>query len=1122
MADNQMKLELVLLGKDLLGKILAKDIGFLRQFSKTGTEAAKSADKLDAARKKSAGAGGAAATAAAKEAAATQKLGSEAEKAARAEEKLNNARRKPTGDNLKSDTKTSAGTGKAIAAEEKLAAAQKKAGGAAVAAANATAKETADTKKLGEAAEKAAKSEEKLNQARQRKTADGSLKQETADKTKLAGADEKAAVAEEKLNHTRRKSKSADGAIKQETADTKKLGDAAERAAKSEEKLNNARKRGAVGGRRDGRKRTPTDNPNSPHIPNNPNSPRSLVDDAALAGAGATGLLLSKKGFDAGMSQQEAFTNLRNTFYRSSLSAAELNSQMAAAEKLTIQLGNDLPGTTTDYALMLAQLKQGGLLSQTALAAGKSTAYLAVTNKEDPTETAKRQAQFGQIFGLKTEKEFNNAADLMSRFKTSKGIDSTELVEMSKYFGGRTGTSLGMTGGKGAEESLRLLAFLRERTGMESTMVGEGTSSFFREYLKAKQGRKRTDPLGEIKKLTGVDIRLFDGKGKFLGAENAVAELAKLKGKLNDEKLTSIGSKISGDAGGAMFSAMVQYGDQYKSFNKDADETVSLLDKQKNSAGNLTMKIEALTGSLENLGAEGFKPLLNPLGEVTDKTNEWVGTLTEAAKGQPVFAATTASVLTLGSTLLTLKAGSSILSSLAGRFGVVTEAAVASTSKVGGLWKSLTSLPTALKIGLTVMIAAEAWEQIQKMRSVIDDWKKMNSGTNEVGAGQYKAQQQEDEIYKEKNVGTENKSWAKDGMMGTKQAPDYKDRAQNALSLLNQGNNEFAKALDPTKLGWYEWYGRGIGSLVGKDTNLSLYQGKPTTADILANPQYSARVKQVERMPFKTGNVDGAFKDAYERVASEIAAVKNLQMRAPMLNDPNTMKSFRQDALPAMNLSDVKRQFVEQLLSSAFPASFAQSSQAMEQNSSLLNQSFLNMIQPTNSVADQMLNLNTNSNQAVTGVNSLATATNDAANRLNSVQFTPPIFAPIRIPVFGQAPAPSPVGNIFGRAKGGSVTKHHEYRINEVGQEFFTPNQSGSIVANDSLRKGGRGRSATNQTINFSPTVNVNSDNPNADKILSDVRRELAMMKKEFEQDFTPDRLAQKVEFAAQRDAERT
>lgn len=32
MADDKMKLELVLVGKDLLGKILSKDIGFLKGF----------------------------------------------------------------------------------------------------------------------------------------------------------------------------------------------------------------------------------------------------------------------------------------------------------------------------------------------------------------------------------------------------------------------------------------------------------------------------------------------------------------------------------------------------------------------------------------------------------------------------------------------------------------------------------------------------------------------------------------------------------------------------------------------------------------------------------------------------------------------------------------------------------------------------------------------------------------------------------------------------------------------------------------------------------------------------------------------------------------------------------
>ncbi len=386
------------------------------------------------------------------------------------------------------------------------------------------------------------------------------------------------------------------------------------------------------------------------------------------------------------------------------------------------------------------------------------------------------------------------------------------------------------------------------------------------------------------------------------------------------------------------------------------------------------------------------------------------------------------------------------------------------------------------------------WDKIQELRATVNEWKKSQTNIDTGSANLTKAYKYADEA-------------------GVR--PDYKARANDALFALQGGNNDFAKALDPQRLGWYEWYGRGIGSLMGKDTNFPLYQGKPTMSEVMANPQSNARVAEVRRMPFNQQFVGGAFKDVYERVASEIAAVRNLQNRAPMLADPNTMTAFRRDALPGMNLSDVKRQFVEQLLSSAFPQSFAQSSQAMEQNSSLLNQAFLNMIQPTASVTDQLTNLNTNSGQAVSAVNNLANATNSAANRINGIQFIPPTFAPIAYPVAPMS------GSVPGRAKGGSMKAGHQYRINEVGQEFFTPSTSGSMVANDILRSGNRASGGA-MTVNFNPTVNVNSDNPNAAAIVQDVRREMAILKKELEIYYSPDRLAQRVEWAAQRDSERT
>lgn len=957
---------------------------------------------------------------------------------------------------------------------------------------------------------------DKLTKKLERAPKTDGIKKASAEIKKTATAAGEAAKAEEKLNNARKRSSSGDAKTKQETADKTKLAGATEKAAAAEEKLNNARKRGVRGSSSN---RRPSSLPPSPARPSGGRG--NLVDDTALAGAGIAGLSLSKKGMGAAMSQQEAFTDIYNSFYRSSLSAAEMNGQMEKSEEISIRLGNKLKGNTADFANMLSVMKQSGMEATTILdGAGEAAAYLAVANREDYSDVGKNYAKFGQLFGVKGKEDNLKIADLISRAK-GKGISSEDLITSSKYFGGRTAKTMGLTGAKGAEDVLRFMTFIQQNTALDPSAVGTGSSAFFRAFTKDEQ--KKHPVIPEMEKKTGVKLDLFDEKGQFKGLENAVAKFAQLKGKLSDKEGLQFGQELAGDEGAAVLGAMIDAGTGYKEANQDLDEMASMMTKAAKESGNLSNKLEALTGSVENLGAESFKPMLAPLGAAADKTNDFVGYLTGFAKAQPVFSATTAGVLSITAALLTLKGGSGVLSSLASRFGGVTEAAAGSTSKIGGMAKSLTSLPTIVKIGLTVAIAAEAWEQIQKMRKTIDDWKSMNSGLDQTGASGYKAQQQEDETYKERNKGAANKIWARDGIAAAgNQAPDYKSRAKGAFDLLEQGNQEFAKALDPRKMGWYEWYSRGIGSLVGKDTNAAIFQGKPTTSDILNNPQSYARVRQVEKMPFSKQTVDGAFKDAFDRVAAEIASVKNLQSRAPMLKDPNTMTAFRRDTLPSMGLSDIKKQFVEQMLSAAFPASFAQSSQQLVQQSGILNQSFLNLVQPVNSLIDPLAGLNTNSTSATTAVGNLANATNSAANRINSIQITPPIFAPIRVPVFGQPAAPSLFGgNVLGRAKGGSMTKGHEYRINEIGQEFLTPAASGSMVSNDILRRNAAGN-ANSQNVSLNVHINIDGSSGDAQKLAEEIRREFTLAVSEIKAELAPDNLAKRVASSAERHAERT
>lgn len=981
MADDSMKLELILLGKDLLGRILGKDIGMLKNFKKEGDAAAKSADKLDAARKKSAGAANGAANASKKETAETKKLGSETEKAAKAEEKLDKARKK-------------------------------------------------------------------------RKGSDGKTKEEIADKTKLANATEKAAKAEEKLNNAKR------------------------------------------------RKRT---------------NQSSMIDDAVLAGAGTTGFWLSKEGMSAAMSKQEALSDLYTAFYRGNAPTAEFNSQMLQAEQIADRLGNKLPGTTADFLRLFETMKQRGIGAKIILeGAGDAAANLAVANKEDVLETGANIARFGQMFNLKTRDEYLGAADLMSRAKTTYGITSSELMEAVKDFSGRTGKGLGLDGGKGAEDSLRFLAFLRAKTGMEGLTVGNAASSFFNQYLQAKQ--KKKDPTEELKKLTGVDLKIFDDKGKFLGLENAVKEFSKLKGKLSDEKMVGFGNALAGEEGASVFQAMVNNGDQWGAFNQEMTNSISLMNKSAKNAETFSNKIEALTGSLQNLGAAGFTPMLKPLGDLTDKTNDWVGGLTEAAKANPNIARMATTIGLVASAFLAFKGGSGLLSKFGGdvtsSFTTAWKSADTFKGKLGAL-KNFAANP--ITVSLQIMAAGMTIDHILKVFEEVRDRNKQLEENNKSLREQYE------------NLMGSGKLFNYSGETGQNRK-ELDTFADKVLETMKMGRSlEFA--LQPERAGLFEhfWTSQrpyapqtGWGS-----TKIGDNFTTPFSPDIAADMWKKSDVTAGFRDPNVLARLLARIESGGGDMKLNDSAIKLLESAIEKVAGTEKTQQARQI------LSDERRN--TQMPGGLF--NFSQFWNPLQQNTKQTTQTFGQLQQPANNLTqglsglsgqvsplgNSFSGLNTNVSGSAASINQMTSAAQNFASRVNSLEMKPPTFGTINIP---GVPSANPVANPFGftnrfRAKGGGVSRNSPYFVGEKGMEMFVPNTSGSIVSNDILRS----RSASNSTaqnITFSPTIIINSDNPNdLREAVNEVKREFAIWASEVKEELNPDKLARRVVFAADRDTER-
>lgn len=241
---------------------------------------------------------------------------------------------------------------------------------------------------------------------------------------------------------------------------------------------------------------------------------------------------------------------------------------------------------------------------------------------------------------------------------------------------------------------------------------------------------------------------------------------------------------------------------------------------------------------------------------------------------------------------------------------------------------------------------------------------------------------------------------------------------------------------------------------------------------------------------------------------------------APELRDPQIMASFIR--LLEMKIPDKKdQQTVKEGLQHFNSEAYAKAIQINAENANRVSESFMNLITPTGSVVEQFLNLQGKSSEAVTGVNNLATATSNAANRINALEFQPPTFGTINVPIPTPTPTTKPFSlfNLPGRARGGKVRRGFPYQVGEVGRELFIPETNGKIIPNDVLR--GRKSGSSNVRVNFNPTINVSSDNPNASQIKQELRAEMKFLFNEFLKQLTPDKLAGQVNYAAGRYSER-
>lgn len=272
---------------------------------------------------------------------------------------------------------------------------------------------------------------------------------------------------------------------------------------------------------------------------------------------------------------------------------------------------------------------------------------------QQPKALAEPFSQYIAQYALKGD-ETKKLADVLAKLRFATGLTPQELIEGSKFFQTRAGMPLGLTGLQGAEQSGRLLATLRSY-GLEGGIGGRELGGFASGLTFHTKEQQKT--LAELKSKHGIKLDFFDKKGQFKGFENVFSQMEKFRKLTTEQKLT-FGEKLFGKEGMGIASIMMKAGVQgWNDVNARIDKTADPQQMLNQVTETYNNKMESLLGTVDNLKATTFTPMLDTLKPAIDLANQFAGNLQEFGKDHPGIAKLATEVFGVGSATLVVVGG---------------------------------------------------------------------------------------------------------------------------------------------------------------------------------------------------------------------------------------------------------------------------------------------------------------------------------------------------------------------------------------------------------------------------------------------------------------------------------
>lgn len=290
--------------------------------------------------------------------------------------------------------------------------------------------------------------------------------------------------------------------------------------------------------------------------------------------------------------------------------------------RLAEQLGDRLPGTTADFYSMFEVMLNNGIQAQTILnGVGEAAAYLAVQIKMPYEEAAKFASKLKEATGV-ADAQMMEFMDTIARVRTL-GVDANEM----QYAFGRSAGSLKLLGLQGIEASKSISNVYAQliRAGLSGETVGTGMSTIFNAMLDPNKMAKMNEEAAKL----GVNLQFFKD-GKFMGVENMVAQLDKLRGFNAQQRASVVNALTGGGQDAQMMQTLINNGVQgFNKMNQSMASQATLAQRVGGQLKGLKALWEATTGTLTNLLAaigEGLAPALKPLVTMLGQAASWLKT----------------------------------------------------------------------------------------------------------------------------------------------------------------------------------------------------------------------------------------------------------------------------------------------------------------------------------------------------------------------------------------------------------------------------------------------------------------------------------------------------------------